>query len=667
MRLFVYNLLNLNTLYHFYRQPFVLIFLSTSVGILLADNIRVDFILPIGIITITLIFLFLEVIGSLKNALFSVFMIPIFVAVGAILFTERSSFLENQKLNRVYEKGDVYVLELDEVTKGNGDWNKCIAKIIAHGSGRDFEPLNVKVLSFLQKDDFEIQKGDQLICSASLEKIENKNNPGEFNAKHYWKSKGIQLISFASVEQYRIINHIDLQGLDLFIENTRNYFSKVLSENFSGQNEAVLKAIVLGDKSLLDSETRNSFMNTGAMHVLAVSGLHVGIILYLLMFVFERFSRFISRKTALISLLVLLWIYALITGMSPSVIRAVFMFSMLSLSQISGKNYDAINILFFTAFVLLLYEPLYIYDIGFQLSYLAMLGIFLFYGKIEAGINVSQPLLKKIWQGTAVGLGAQLMTTPLSLAYFHQFPNYFALANLGMMLFSGLILGFGLGIFTVSFIKFLVKPVAFVLGIILSLTIGFLEWVEKLPGAVAYGYDIHFLPAMLIMVGTFVLFFGLNKSYKLALAGTLLIVGVSLVVLDRYNRMNANELCVFNSTKPLVALKKGSDIHCFYAIKKESDLEKVKRTMSDYCKIKPGKVHYHEIGNRKHELRMKKLNFSIQESSKAIEIVLNNQHFRIQSNNEQLADFKGELIGMPWVNTGVDRKLSVGAYLLELP
>ena len=109
------------------------------------------------------------------------------------------------------------------------------------------------------------------------------------------------------------------------------------------------------------------------MHVLAVSGLHIGLILYLLMFVLEHFSKFINRRTALLSLILFFWFYAFLTGSSPSVVRAVFMFSMLVVSQLVSRKYDPLNILFFSAFVLMVFDPYVLYDIGFQLSYLGVI------------------------------------------------------------------------------------------------------------------------------------------------------------------------------------------------------------------------------------------------------------------------------------------------------
>jgi competence protein ComEC len=409
-------------------------------------------------------------------------------------------------------------------------------------------------------------------------------------------------------------------------------------------------------------------MNTGAMHVLAVSGLHVGLILYLLLFIAERFSKYVSKKNALIAILLFLWIYALVTGMSPSVIRAVFMFSMLSLSQLSSRDYSPINILFFTAFVLLVYNPLYIFDIGFQLSYLAMLGIFLFYPKIEAVFSVDNWLMKKIWQGTTIGLAAQILTTPLSLYYFHQFPNYFMLSNLGLMATSGIILGLGISILAVAKIPFLVKPFTVLLWLVLFCTLYFLSFIEKLPGAVAYGYDLIVWQGLMVIVASLILFYSRSVKYKLFIAVPLLLFSISWISFNRYERMSDDEICVFSNSKPLISLKKNGVVHCFYKSTSPKDFEKAAMIMSSYTKLYPGKLVFHEL---------KKQSVLVEDANDIIAIEPKDGNYRLKVNNKEYTlvlksglktddYFDSFRIGMPWVEGGVNHSLRDGAYQIQL-
>ena len=163
--------------------------------------------------------------------------------------------------------------------------------------------------------------------------------------------------------------------------------------------------------------------------------------LYILFFFcFFFFSKVISKKKSLFIILLLLWLYALLTGFSPSVSRAVFMFSILGIAKSTSNSYNPINSLFFSGFILLLINPLYIYDIGFQLSYLAMLGIFIFYKPFVSMFYFNNLFLNWIWKGSIIGVSAQLMTLPITLYYFHSFPNYFLITNLGIMCVSSVLL-----------------------------------------------------------------------------------------------------------------------------------------------------------------------------------------------------------------------------------
>lgn len=661
-------MLNLKLLYRFQQQPFVLLFCAFASGILFAGSTDYFFQIPYVGLALLILFLGLEISGRLKGWLFTVFLNAVFFVLGTGLFQQSSSASDDLQFEVLTQQDIVYSVQIAEVANSESDWVKCIGKVDKLFYQNNHEKEDFRLLLFVKKSELPILAGDQLLISSKIERVKNKGNPGEFDAEKYWKGKGINYISFVSDNEYRLVDHTEPGLFKKYTDQLRDYCSKALKENFGGQEGAVLTAIVLGDKSMINDETRDSFMNTGAMHVLAVSGLHIGLILYLLLFIAERFSRFISRKTALIGVLIFLWIYAVITGLSPSVIRAVFMFSLLSISQLSSRNYSPINILFFTAFCLLIYDPLYLYDIGFQLSYLAMLGIFLFYEKIEKLISVDNWLLKKIWQGTAIGLAAQIMTTPISLYYFHQFPNYFILSNLGLMATSGLILGLGIAIVALFEIPVLVKPVAFILWVILHVTLYFLSWVEDLPGSVAYGYDLNLWQGLMLTFGSFILFFGSSMKHKLYLATPLILLAVIWMTNDRFQKMSKDEICVFAHSKPLIAVKKGGVIHCFYVAKSEKDLEKAEMIVESYAKQNPGYILYHPIKNQKINVKGKQLNLELIPNADNLVFALNDQQYTLVLKNGMKAnDFlEPYRIGMPWVEGGVDYSLKEGAYRIQL-
>ena len=219
----------------------------------------------------------------------------------------------------------------------------------------------------------------------------------------------------------------------------------------------------------LDNELLNAYAATGAMHVLSVSGLHVGIIYWMILLLFKPFQKIKSATWILAGLsLLILWAYAFVTGISPSVLRAVTMFSFVAIARTWNQQTNIYNILAASAFCLLLYDPYMIMSVGFQLSYLAVLGIVSLQPGLYRLWEPKHRFWDEVWKISAVSIAAQLATFSLGLLYFHQFPNYFLLSNLFVIPGSFIVLILGLVIMAVSFIH----PVAVVLG-------WMLEWIIK--------------------------------------------------------------------------------------------------------------------------------------------------------------------------------------------
>ena len=386
-----------------------------------------------------------------------------------------------------------------------------------------------------------------------------------------------------------------------------------------------------------------------------------------MMFILSQFARFIKRKHAVVIVVLTMWIYAFITGMSPSVLRAVFMFSVLSIAQISGKNYLPVNTLFFTGFALMLINPYTLFDIGFQLSFLAMLGIFLFYESIECTIQIKNNILRKVWQGTAIGFAAQLMTTPLSLYYFHQFPNYFVLTNIGLMASSGLILGVGLLIFSIRWWGIIAKWIALLLTLVVSLSLEFIEWVEKLPGAVAYGFEPSIYSVLALNLLIIAIFLLVKTVRQLAILGTIGMILLGIIVWQRHLNCTTNELCVFNTRQVIISVLKDQELFCFYKAKAK-DFHKVAQVMQGYVKLHPASVHYMPIKNKKWMLELKKFKLSISDHYAYIDLKMNKRAYRlITSDFSEMSTHQAITIGMPWVTGEVDHSLrKKGAFMRKL-
>ena len=501
-----------------------------------------------------------------------------------------------------FSKDSSFIAEVKEISRPNDAWRKAIC-VTSHVVDDDsLQTYSEKLLVFFKSN--QVQVGDVLMLNANFSIIENKNNPGEFDVKSFWNNKNIYQIGFVGDNDFRLLEYNEPNFFKRFFHSLREKLSSQLSTMLDEDVLGVANALLLGDKQLLSAETRTHFSNAGAMHVLAVSGLHVGIVLYLLMFVLGRFPKIISKRTAVIVAVVIIWMYAGVTGFSPSVIRASFMFSMLALAQLSGRNFESMNILFFTAFVLLIIDPLLIYDIGFQLSYLAMVGIFMLYPIVSTWFYIDNKWVQKLWEGTAVGIAAQALTVPLTLYYFHQFPNYFMLTNIGMMVFSGVLLGVGLLFFAVQWSGYLIFIIGWTLKAGILIMLYFVQFIDWIPGSVARGFVLS--PALVSVIYFLIIcaIFLPLKQLKITTLTTILIVFVVLQW-ERYENLTVNEVVVFNSDDVVISVKSGGNIYCFHSATEER-VKKVQLLMQGYTAVRPGDVKYFSLKDGETEFKYAK-------------------------------------------------------------
>lgn len=651
---------------HFFSAPFLPISICFGSGILIGFDNQNSTPFFISLLLIALTFFGVVHVAKFQSAkaLYASIFVSFF-SLGALSVHEHLGLLNSARLENNYHEFDPLQVEISEVGTSTSDWVKIVGKVELLYHHENIIELNEFIVFYLKNDGNSLLKGDVILLTSNLNKIKNNGNPGEFDAESYWSKKGVFYTSFVGEDDYKLLEHQPSNWLVQSMESCRIYLSESLSENLEGKELAIAQALILGDKSLLDQEVKNSFTNTGAMHVLAVSGLHIGIIMQILLVVLGYFPKVISRKTALTAVLIVMWIYAFITGMSPSVVRAVFMFSVLVIAQLFGRQYHSINALFFTGFALCLVDPFVIYDIGFQLSFLAMLGIFLLYKPIGELIYIENKWIRKVWEGTAIGFAAQLMTTPLSLYYFHQFPNYFILTNIGLMASSGLILGAGVFLFATSWWKAMSKITGIVLTWVIFLSLAFIEWVEGLPGGVAYGFTLS-----LIMVAGFALLvlslFLIVKNKRNQLVGLGLgFVLLGGIVYERYLNMSTNEFCVFNSKQLVFVVKNDQDLFCFYKAKKE-DFNKVEKMVEAYRKIYPSDVQYFDLTKRNYMISSPELKVKTSKNGMNWEVKVNNQDYALVAAYEFDKPLKGKRIVLPYIESSTAYELSKGAFRAKL-
>lgn len=325
--------------------------------------------------------------------------------------------------------------------------------------------------------------GDRLLVRGFPRPVEAPRNPGEFDYQRFLSFKNIFHQHFVTAEQ---IKRLDNKPANVFMAATfraRAWAEQQIELFVPGPREqAVANALVLGITDGLDNELTTAYAATGAMHVLAVSGLHVSIIYGLLLIVLRPFQRVrygLGIQTAIA--LIALWLYAGVTGLSPSVLRAVTMFSFVVLAKPFRQRTNIYNTLAAAACCLLLYDPYMIMSVGFQLSFLAVVGIVYLQPWIYSGWEPKSKLMDWIWQVSCVSMAAQLATFALGLLYFHQFPNYFLFSNLVVIPGSFVVLVGGLALLVAAPVSWLATAFGWLLQKLIWLLNEFVLWVESWP------------------------------------------------------------------------------------------------------------------------------------------------------------------------------------------
>jgi competence protein ComEC len=491
--------------------------------------------------------------------------------------------------------GDEVIARVSEVNSGQNNFDKAILEIQHVVTGSSIKNVHGTVLAYAEKGAKSLRPDEVIVFKPRLSPIQNKGNPGEFDAVRYWKTKGISDMVFIRNSEF-----ISLKNETYtmpFFDQLRGYLKNELASRLSPEASSLAIALSLGDKGGLSQETRENFSNAGAMHVLAVSGLHVGILLGIVQWIFFQVKLLRRRNTYIIAALMILWFFALLTGLAPSVFRATLMFSVLGIGQLIGKRFFSLNGLLVSAFILLMLDAKMLFDIGFQLSYLALLGITFFFQPISNLFYIKNKWLHKLWEGTALGLAAQIGTIPVSLYYFHQFPNYFILTNLGLIVVSGIALGSVLLFFVLAKIPFLSDIIAQGIELIFMIIKWFVKSIDELPFSVARGFSLTLLEVVLAYFAIGVLIYAYqSQKIKLWYASLVfaLICAVNFVHIRQFSEFKT-ETIVFNASSPLILVKQGGTNSFFHTTEDRQELKKLSFIVSAYEKKFGGVSDYYLI------------------------------------------------------------------------
>ncbi|NRD21694.1 ComEC family competence protein [Winogradskyella litoriviva] len=541
------------------------------IGIILAHYLKLNLYIvlysTLVLVSVVGIYSFLLKSKIYRSPLFGILAFFSMVGVGIVSYQLQDETLHPQHYTNLETSKNYnsYILKIEERLKPDAYNDKYIVAITSMNNAKATGHLliNVKRDSLKEK----LNLDDVFYTSAALTEIQKPLNPYQFDYSQYLELQQVYQ------QLYLKPNHI------LQLSNAKTTLSgyadalrtrinlKLIEAGFKGDELSIINALLLGQRQTIDKTIYNNYVNSGTIHILAISGLHIGIILWILNFIFRpllylKYGHFLRP----LILVTILWSFAIIAGLSPSVTRAVTMFSIISIAMHLKRPTNIYNTLTLSAFVILLFKPTFLFSVGFQMSYLAVLGIVSVQPIIYRIWKPKYIILDKLWQIFTVTLAAQAGVVPISLFYFHQFPGLFFISNIVVIPFLGVILGFGLVIIALALIGFLPRPIVSVYSYIIKNLNNFIAWVAQFEDFLFR--DIPFTLTQVLI--TYIIIIAIVQVYKTqsftwiaaSLVAILTLQGVYFY--NKYQTQN-DEFIVFNKNRfSMIGIKKNEVLTVFH-------------------------------------------------------------------------------------------------------
>jgi competence protein ComEC len=424
------------------------------------------------------------------------------------------------------DQENTLIAVLDELPVKKEKFIKCSVTVLKIKRDSGYVSARGRLISYIRRSskDSLLKAGMVLLMRSNLLELQGPKNPGEFNYRNYLSNRQIHFTTFVDSGAYvplpgpKVLNPVWETGLAC-----KQYILEQLKKSpLSETSYAICAALLTGYDDEIDRSVMESFSHSGTLHVLSVSGLHTGLIYLALGFLFDLADR--KRKYKLLRFFLIsgvLWFFALITGFSSPVLRAVIMFNLLGLGRIFFRNdiRNQVNILCVSAFMLLCYDPFFITDVGFLLSYFALFGLIYFQPKLAAPWQPRQPAVNMLWQSITASVAATLSTLPLTLFYFKQFPLWFFVCNVVVvpatfvMLLLALLVVLKLSLAAVL-INYLVDWLVSFIGLFNSERYGFIDRIDfNLMDAI-------YLSLLIVLASAALR----ARSYRLVVAGLCLLI-----------------------------------------------------------------------------------------------------------------------------------------------
>lgn len=424
---------------------------------------------------------------------------------------------------------------------------------------------NIAVSIVKDSNSQQITYGDEIVFTADALPYDEPKNPNQFNYKAYQNIHHIYQKAYVAPGQWHIARRGGGNKLLSNIYRLRAYFLLLIMQSVNGPDElAVATAIMLGYRDYINDGVMQAYSGSGVLHVLSVSGLHVAVLYFVINFLLgwmDKRPRLKLVKCVLLIFIMLL--YAGLTGLSAPVLRSVWMFSLVIIAGLLDRDVSIYNVLAVSCFILLLWDPYNLADVGFQLSYIAVVGIVYLYPHIYGLVKLPRLtfkgyfgfagravnyLLRFSWGLISVSIAAQIATLPLSLYYFHTFPNYFLLSNLLVIPLSNAVLIAGMALFVVGWNHWLLWVAGSVFNHLLILLNGIVFGVGSMPFSLTRGLTISYFEMVMLyaVIGVFCWFIASKRAAVLITALSCLLILSTAFSVHKIQQQNVKKLVVYD-------------------------------------------------------------------------------------------------------------------------
>jgi competence protein ComEC len=398
------------------------------------------------------------------------------------------------------EATPTYIVSLKEpLSERKSSW-KALCAIESIHTADSIIATSTNLLIYIKKDSNAIlpSYGSRFAFTKVPERIKNFAQGSSFDYQRYCALKNIHYQVFVHPSELIHLKGENKNAINEFLFKTQNWIVYTLRKYIKGNKECGLaEALLIGYKNDIDQSLIQSYSNTGVVHVVAISGLHLGLVYAILNMICRIFRRKMLR---LIIILTGLWLFSLLAGASPSVLRSAVMFSAIVIGEAVTRKSSVINNLSASAFLLLCYDPYWLWDLGFILSYSALLSIVLFMKPIYNLYISENKIVDNVWKLNAVTISAQVLTLPILIYCFGQFPNLFLVTNFFAIPLSSIILIGEIVLCSIYFLEPVANLWANILTILIKVMNALVEYVDHLPWSATKNINVNLLQVVLLYV-----------------------------------------------------------------------------------------------------------------------------------------------------------------------